>query len=89
MKVNKSIKTIFYLPHYPSLLKQANLKADHTNFSKLCLLKQVIWSENTVLETESINNCSETRKVNKTIFYLTYPVFLLKYASFKTDNAHF
>ena len=42
MKVNESIKTIFYLPPYESLLKQGNFKTDHAQFLKLCLLKRVI-----------------------------------------------
>ena len=37
IKVDESIKTIFYLTHYASLLK-----TEHTHFSKLCLLKRVV-----------------------------------------------
>ena len=42
MKVNESIKTIFYLPPYESLLKQGNFKTDQAQFLKLCLLKRII-----------------------------------------------
>ena len=35
-------KNHYNLTHYLSLLKSANLKTEHTHFSKLCLLKRVV-----------------------------------------------
>ena len=45
MKVNEPLKTIFYFPHYASLLGKANFKIDHTHCSKLCLLECTILVE--------------------------------------------
>ena len=42
MKVDESIKTIFYRAYYPTLWKEANLKTEHTYFSRLCVVKRII-----------------------------------------------
>ena len=70
MKLEESIKTIFYLPHYASLLKSANLKTEHTHFSKMCPLKRAVLYKKLnfrVFESsKSIRNKNE--QVNKSHF---------------------
>ena len=69
MKVDDSIKTIFYLTNYPCLLKKANLKTQHTDFSKLCLLKRVVlYKKRNFRVCESSNIRSEHQQVNKSLF---------------------
>ena len=79
MKVNESIKTIFYLLHYASLLKQVNFKTDHAHFSKLCLLKRVILVNKQHFGIfEPSNNCNKVNKSIKTNFYLAHHASPLK-----------
>ena len=76
MKLEESIKTIFYLPHYASLLKSANLKTEHTHFSKMCLLKRAVLYKKLnfrVFESSNIRNKNE--QVNKSHF-LSYTAYL-------------
>ena len=89
MKVNESIKTIFYLLHYASLLKQANFKTDHAHLSKLCLLKRVILVNKQHFGIfEPSNNCNKVNKSIKTNFFLAHHASSLKEANFKTDHAY-
>ena len=72
MKVNESLKTIFYLPHYASLLREANFKIDHTHFSKLCLLKSIILLEKQHFRiSQHSNNCKKVEESIKPIVYFT------------------
>ena len=69
MKVDESINTIFYLTHYASLLRSANLETDHTHFLKLCLLKHaVLYKKQIFRDFESSNIRNENKQVNKTHF---------------------
>ena len=72
MEVSESLKTTFYLSHYASLLKKANVKTDHVQFSKLCLLESIILvKKNNIFEFLTIQIF--TMKVHesiKTIFNL-------------------
>ena len=71
MKLDESIKTIFYLPDYSSLLMEANLKTEHTHFLKLCLLKRVVlYKKLNFRGFGSSNIRNENQQVNKVIFYL-------------------
>ena len=54
-KVNEPLKTIFYLPHYASLLSKANFKIDHVHCSKLCLLKCIIFCEKSMFAFRLLN----------------------------------
>ena len=68
-KVNESLKTIFYLPHYVYLLSKANFKMDHAHCSKLLLLKCTILLEKQdfrIFQHSAI--CNETRGVSKNHF---------------------
>ena len=68
-KVNEPLKTIFYLPHYASLLSKANFKIDHAHCSNMCLLKCTILLEKQhfrIFQHSNISN--ETRGVNKNHF---------------------
>ena len=80
MKVDESIKTIFYLPHYAYLLGKANFKIDHAHHSKLCLLKCTIFLENQhfrIFQHSNIRN--DSRWVNKNHFLsYTLPISLIK-----------
>ena len=86
-KVNEPLKTIFYLPHYASLLSKANCKIDHAHCSVLCLLKCIISLEKQhfpIFQHSNIPN--ETRGVNKNHF-LSYTLpFSVKVSEFKTEN---
>ena len=80
MTVNEPLKTMFYLPHYASLLRKASFKTDYAHLSKLCQLKCII-----LLEKQHFSKFFSTQifamKVDgaiKTIFYLTHYTFLLK-----------
>ena len=44
IKVNESMKTMSYLPHYVPMLKQANFKTDHVHFSNCVCPKDLFWS---------------------------------------------
>ena len=69
MKLEDSRKTIFYLPHYTSLLKEAKFKIDHTHCLKMCLFKCIIFLKNQdfqIFQHSNIRN--ETRGVNKNHF---------------------
>ena len=68
-KVNEPLKTIFYLPHYVSLLNKENFKIHHPHSSKLCLFKCTILLEKQhfrIFQHSNIRN--ETRGVNKNHF---------------------
>ena len=62
MKINKPLKTIFYFPHYASLLSKANLKTDHAHFSKLCLLEVIIFVKKQHLGTFELSNIDNESK---------------------------
>ena len=65
MKVNESIKTIFYLPHHASLSEQVNSKTETVHFSKLCRLKGFILVKKQHFRIfEPSNNYNESRKGN-------------------------
>ena len=69
MKVDESIKTIFYLTQYASLSKEANFKTDYTHFSKLCLLKRVVlYKKENFQVFESSDIRYENKQVNKNHF---------------------
>ena len=68
-KVNEPLKTIFYLPHYASMLSKATFKIDHAHCLKLCLLKCTIFLEKQhfrIFQHSNISN--EARGVNKSHF---------------------
>ena len=67
--VKEPLKTIFYLPHYASLLKQANAKIDHAHCLKLCPLKCIIFLENQHFRIFQRSNIrKESRWLNKNHF---------------------
>ena len=69
MKVDKPIKTIFCLTHNASVLPQVNLKTEHAQLSKLCLLKRVVlFKEKNLRVFESSNIRIENQHVNKSHF---------------------
>ena len=83
-KVNEPLKTIFYLPHYASLLKEANIKIDHAHCSKMCLLKCIIFLENQhfrIFQHSNIRN--ETRGVNKNHFISSTLCISVKVSKFQ------
>ena len=89
MKVDESIKTIFYLTHYPSLITQVNLKTEHTHFSKLCMLKPaVLYIKLNFPVFESSNIRNENQQVNK-IHFLSCTTYLsINLSKIKTGHAH-
>ena len=69
IKVNEPLKTIFYLPHYESILGKANFKMDHAHFPKLCLLKCIILLEQQHFQSLQYSNIrNESRWVTKNHF---------------------
>ena len=71
MKVDGSLKAIFYLRQYASLSKQANLKTEHTYLSKRCLLERAFYLKKKI--SEFLSPPIFTLKTNKWIkvfFYL-------------------
>ena len=65
----ESLKTIFYLAHYASLLSKANFKVDHTHCSKFCLLECTISLEKQHFRIFQHSNIrSENRRVRKNHF---------------------
>ena len=68
-KIDEAIKTIFYLTHYESLLKLANLKTEYSHFLKLCLLRRtVLYKKQNFRVFESSNIGNENKRVNKNHF---------------------
>ena len=83
-KVNKPLKTIFYLPHYVSLLRKANIKINHAYCWKMCLLKCINLLENQhfqIFQHSDIRN--ETRGVNKNHFLSSTLCISVKVSQFK------
>ena len=83
-KVNEPLKTIFYLPHYASLLSKSNFKIDHAHCLKLYLLKCIILLEKRyfrIFQHSNIRN--ESRGANENHF-LSYALLIsLKVSKFK------
>ena len=87
-KVNEPLKTIFYPPHYASLLSKANFKIDHAHFWNMCLLKYIIFLENQHFRIfQHSNICSESRWVNKNHF-LSYTLCISVKVSIFQDRPH-
>ena len=69
MKVNESIKTIFYVTQHALLLGQATFKTEHTQFSKLCPLKLAILVKKKHFRNfEPLNNRNESKQVLRNHF---------------------
>ena len=78
MKVDESIKTIFCLTHYASVLNLANSKTDCIQFLELCLLKRVVLHKKQNFQVfKSSNISNENKQVNKSHF-LTCKRYLRK-----------
>ena len=99
-KVNELLKTIFYLPHYASLLTKASFKKDHAHFSNMCRkccfsskimhLNALFCLKNNIFEFFSTQIFAMNLEESiKTIFYLPHYASLLSKASFKIYHAHF
>ena len=83
-KVNEPLKTIFYLPHYESLLNKVTLKIDRAHCSKLCLLKCTILLEKQNLRTfQHSNICNETKGVNENHFLSSTLCISVKVSKFQ------
>ena len=83
-KVNEPLKTIFYLPHYASLLSKANFKIDHAHFWNMCLLKCIIFLESQhfrIFQHSNIRN--ETRRLNKNRFLSSTLCISVKVSKFQ------
>ena len=76
MKVKKLIRAILYITHHISMWKEVTFKTDRAYFSKLCLLKRVIFLRNNIFELLRTKIFSSWRNhAMRTIFYLEQNIF--------------
>ena len=88
-KVNDVLKTLFFLPHYASLLSKENFKMNCTHCSKLCLVKCIILLEKQdfrIFPHSNIRN--ETKAANKNHFLSFTLCISVKVSKFKNKPRH-
>ena len=86
-KVNELLKTIFYLPHYASLLSEANFKIHHPHSSNCVCSNALFCLKNNIFEFFSTQIFAmKVDESIKTIFSLTQYASLSKQAHLKTGH---
>ena len=78
LNIHNESKEILYITHHISMWKEVTFKTDRAYFSKLCLLKRVIFLRNNICELLRTKIFSSRRKTQWEPFSILSKTFFLK-----------